>query len=319
MKILITPNSLQEGNQSAALEKLKEFSSELVFNPYGRALSEEELLPLLKDCDGYIADLDQVTGKVLAGCSKLKVISRYGVGVDGVDLKAAKEKGILVTNTPGMNAASVAELAMGLILDIAWNISMLDRKTKAGEWTSSTGTVVNGRTLGILGLGATGKKLAKLAQCFSMKVIAYSPHLIPEYAKENNIGIATFDQVIEQADVISLHMPLSKETRHLINVEVIGRMKPGTILINTARGGIVDEEAAYRALKDGHLGGLGLDAFEVEPAKDSPLFQLDNVVVTPHTGSYTKEAMKNMENMAVDNLIRALSGKECCNIVVPAF
>jgi len=311
MKILVTPTSMQEGKKNNALDRLKEFSSDLIYNPYKRPLTEEELIPLLKDCDGYVAGLDYITEKVLTECSNLKVISRYGAGVDRVDLEAAKAKGILVTNTPGVNAVAVAELAMGLILNLARKISMLDKKTKGGEWVRSTGIELGNKTIGILGLGAIGKNLAKYAQGFSMKVLAYDPYINEEYAKKNNITVATFEQVIENSDVLSLHLPLNKETKHLINKEVIERMKVGAILVNTSRGGIIDEEAAYEALKKGSLGGLGLDAFEVEPPIGSPLFELDNVVVTPHTGAHTKEATENMANLSVDNLIKVLSGNEC--------
>lgn len=315
MKILVTPTSMQEGKKSKALDRLKEFSSDLVYNPYGRPITEDELIPLLEDCDGYIAGLDDVTEKVLSQCKKLKIVSRYGAGVDRVDLKAAKENGILVTNTPGVNAVAVAELAFGLILSLARKIPALDRKTKAGEWVRSTGMELQGKTIGILGLGAIGKNLARYAQGFSMNVMAYDPFINEAYAKEHNITVATFDEVIRNSDVISLHLPLTNETKHLIDKNAIHQMKPGAIIINTSRGGIIDEAAAYEALKDNRLGGLGLDAFEVEPPKESPLFELDNVVVTPHTGAHTKEATDNMGDLAVDNLINVLSGKECCYIL----
>lgn len=315
MKILVTPTSMQEGKKSNALDKLKEFTSDLVFNPYGRPLTEAELIPLLRDCDGYIAGVDYITEKVIKECNKLKIISRYGVGVDRVDLKAAKAKGILVTNTPGANSVAVAELAMGLILNVARRISVLDKKTRDGEWVRSTGIELGGKTMGILGLGAIGKHLAKYAQGFSMKVMAYDPFIDEEYAKVNNIEVATLDQVISNSDVISLHLPLNEETRHLIDEAAINRMKVGAILVNAARGGIIDEYAAYEALKEGRLGGLGLDAFEVEPPTDSPLFELDNVVVTPHTGAHTKEATENMAILSVENVINVLSGIDCKYIV----
>lgn len=311
MKILVTPTSLQEGKKSAAADRLKEFSSDIIYNPYGRPLTEEELIPLLKDCDGYLAGLDYVTDKVIAECDHLKIISRYGAGYDRVDLKAATEKGIPVTNTPGVNAEAVAELAMGLILNLARRIAFLDQKTKTGDWVRSTGTELGNKTIGILGLGAIGKNLAKYARGFSMNVIAYDPYINEEYAKANNIKVATFDEVIEASDVISLHLPLNNETKHIINGACIDHMKPGVLIVNTSRGGLIDEVAACEALKSGKIGGLGLDAFEVEPPGASPLFELDNVVSTPHTGAHTKEAIEKMADLAVDNLIDVLSGKEC--------
>ncbi len=315
MKILVTPTSMQEGKNSKALELLKSFSTDLVFNSYGRPLTEDELIPLLEDCDGFIAGLDEVTEKVINSCKRLKVISRYGAGVDRVDLEAAKAKQIAVTNTPGVNAIAVAELAFSLILNLARKVSFLNEKTKAGEWIRATGMELNGKTMGIIGLGAIGKNLAKYAQGLSMNVMAYDPYINESYAKENNITVASFDEVIENADVISLHLPLTPMTKHLINKDAISRMKQGAIVINTSRGGIIDETAAYEALINHHLGGLGLDAFEVEPPTGSLLFNLDNVVVTPHTGAHTKEAIDNMADLSVENLINVLKGNECKYIV----
>lgn len=316
MRILVTPTSLQEGKKSAALDALKEFSSDLVFNPMGRPLTEEELIPLLKDCDGYLAGLDYVTENVIKACgNKLKVISRYGAGVDRVDLAAAKEQGVIVTNTPGVNAVAVAELAFGLALSVARKVSYLDSKTREGEWVRQTGIELGGKVMGIMGLGAIGKNVARYAQGFGMNVMAYDPYINEVYARENNIKVASFEEVIKQADIISLHLPLTKETKHLFNANVMADMKKTAIIINTSRGGIIDEDAAYELLKKGELGGLGLDAFEIEPPTASPLFELNNVVVTPHTGAHTHEATENMANSAVKNLIDVLSGKECSNIV----
>lgn len=315
MKILVTPTSLQPGKGLQALETLKAFSEDLVFNTTGKPLSEDDLIPLLKDCDGYVAGLDFVTEKVINACPNLKVISRYGAGFDRVDIAAAKAKGIPVTNTPGVNAEAVGELAMGLIMSIARKIPYLDGQTRSGEWVRSTGMELKGKTLGIMGLGAIGKVVARCAQGFGMNVIAYDPFINKEYCAEKGIGVCTFDEVVTQANVISLHLPLNAETKHLIGEEAIAKMQQGTIVVNTSRGGIIDEDAAYKALKAGKLGGLGLDAFEMEPPTGSPLFELNNVVVTPHTGAHTKEATDNMANSSVKNLIDVLSGNECPFVV----
>lgn len=311
MKILVTPTSMQPGKESDALDTLRRFSSDLVFNPKGKPLTEDELIPLLSDCDGYIAGLDQVTEKVLKACPNLKVISRYGVGYDAVDVEAAKKLGIAVCNTPGANSQAVAELAMAHILAIARRIPMLDRKTKEGGWVRSTGIELKDKTVGIVGLGAIGRALANCCSGFGMKLTAYDPFINEAYCKEHNIVIKTLDEIIEQSDVISLHLPLTPDTRHMINRETIARMKKGAIVVNASRGAIVDEEAAYEALTSGQLGGLGLDAFEIEPPAGNKLLELDNVVVTPHTGAHTYEAVNNMQTMAVDNAIAVLCGDEC--------
>ena len=317
MKILVTPTSMQPDKNSEALEALKKFSGDLVFNPTRKPLKEEDLIPLLKDCDGYLAGLDFVTEKVIQSCPKLKVISRYGAGYDRVDIEAAKRAGIPVTNTPGVNAQAVGELAFGLIISLARRIPFLDQQTRDGAWIRSTGTELKGKTLGILGLGAIGKVVAKCGQGFGMKVITYDPFVDEEYGMANGIESVKCDEVLKRSQVVSLHLPLNDETRNYINKETIQLMQPGAFVVNTSRGGLVHEEDAYEALKTGRLGGLALDAFAIEPPGASPLFQLENVVVTPHTGAHTKEAIENMANGAVKNLIDVMSGEDCLHVVNP--
>lgn len=315
MRILVTPTSLQPGKPSNALETLQSYSTDLVFNPTGRPLTEDELIPLLKDCDGYVAGLDFVTKKVLNTCPRLKVISRYGAGYDRVDITAASEKGIVVTNTPGVNAEAVGELAMALILSAARKVPHLNATTRTGEWIRSTGMELKNKTIGIMGLGAIGKVVARCAKGFEMHVAAYDPFINSKYCDEHHIAVCTFKEVLESCDVISLHLPLLDTTKHLIGKDAFSKMKPNAILVNTSRGGIIDENAAYEALKSGRLGGLGLDAFEVEPPHNSALFEFANVVVTPHTGAHTQEATVNMADTSVRNLIEILEGKECIHKV----
>ncbi|MDO4274009.1 MAG: phosphoglycerate dehydrogenase [Eubacteriales bacterium] len=315
MKILVTPTSLQPGKNEAALAPLRSFADELVFNPTGHPLTEDELIPLLEGCDGFIAGLDTITDKVISSCPTLKVISRYGAGYDRVDIQAAKECGVAVTNTPGVNAQAVGELAFGLILAAARKIPYLNTKTREGEWVRSSGMELKGKTLGILGLGAIGKVVAQCAQGFGMKVIAYDPYINKAYCAEHEIENVSFQELMSRSHVVSLHLPLLDSTRHLIDKEAIDRLPDGAIIVNASRGGIIDEDAAYEALRSGKLSGLGLDAFEVEPPVDSRLLTLDNVISTPHTGAHTKEATENMANAAVKNLIDLLSGKDCPYIV----
>lgn len=315
MKILVTPTSLQPDTHLGALNTLKAFSKDLVFNPYGRPLSESELIPLLQDCDGYIAGLDFITEHVLQNCPRLKVISRYGAGYDRVDIEAAAKHGVCVTNTPGANAEAVGELAMALALTAARNIAPLNTSTKKGEWMRSTGMELMGKTMGIIGFGSIGKIVARCARGFQMNVMAYDPFMDAEYCREHQIHAGSLEQVCTKADIISLHLPLTDSTRHLIDQKTISMMKSTAILVNTSRGGIIDETAAYEALKNGSLGGLALDVFEYEPPAASPLFALDNVVVTPHTGAHTKEAAVHMADLSVKNLIDVLSDSNCSYIV----
>ena len=315
MKILVTPTSFRPDKQSQALLKLQEYATEIVFNPYGRPLVQSELIELLPGCDGYIAGLDYIDAYVIASCDKLKVISRYGAGVDRVDLAAASAKKIAVCNTPGANAQAVADLTMGLLLAVARKIPFLDKNVKSGNWLRSTGIEIYGKTIGILGLGAIGKAVAKRAQGFSMRVMAYDPYIDSAFATENNIISASIEEIVREADVISLHLPLTKDTRNIISGDLMKKMKRGVIIINTARGGIIEEDVLPELLDSGQLGGLGLDAFEEEPLLETPLSAYDNVVLTPHTAAHTYEATENMADMAVQNLIDVLSENNCPYII----
>jgi D-3-phosphoglycerate dehydrogenase len=315
MKILITATSLSPDNDSPAMEKLRSFADSLVFNPKGKPLQEDELIPLLSGCDGCIAGLDFFTAKVIESAGDLKVISRYGAGVDRVDLAAAKAKNIIVCNTPGANTQAVADLTIALLLCLARKITILDRKTREGQWPRSIGIELYGKTIGILGLGAIGKAVARRASGFSMKILAYDPFINKEYAGLNGIIPADFDMVIREADFLCLHLPLTDGTKNIISAEVMKAMKKGAIVVNTARGGLIDEAAAHELLASGHLGGMGLDVFETEPPSESPLFKLENVVLTPHTAAHTGEATAAMAEMSVQNLIDVLSGRDCPNVV----
>ena len=201
------------------------------------------------------------------------------------------------------------------MLAVARRIPQLDASTKAGGWERSTGTEVYGKTLGILGLGAIGKGVAHRAKGFDMDVLAYDPFLSGEVAAQHRAHLVALDQVLAQSDIITLHLPLNDDTRQVIGAAELAAMKPGAILINTSRGGLIDEDAVLAALQSGRLGGLGVDAFVQEPPKNNPLLRLDNVVATPHTGAHTYETTESMAKAAVDNLIAMLTGRPCASIV----
>ena len=311
MKILVTPTSLQPKKNPSALKRLSAFCDNLVFNQSGKPLEEDALTELLHDCDGYLAGLDQITEKVLLNCPNLKAISRYGAGYDRVDIDTARELGIQVSNTPGANAQAVAELSFALLISLARSIPYLHTETVKGKWVRSSGTELYGKTLGIIGLGAIGKRVAACASGFNMNILAYDPYIQANYCKDHGITAASFDILLKEADFITLHLPLNNNTHHLIDRNAIALMKPTAIIVNASRGGIIDEASAYEALSANRLGGLGLDAFEQEPPGASPLFNLSNVIATPHAGAHTREATAAMANMAVDNLIAMLSGQKC--------
>jgi len=310
MKILVTPTSFLASSNAPAKTALENFTSDVVYNDLARPLNAEEVSERLKDVDGYIAGLDHITAEVIrAAPEKLKVISRYGIGVDRVDLKACQKRGIVVTNTPGTNAVAVCELAFALMLCTGRNIPRLHHAVENGQWPRSEGTELNGKVLGIIGLGAIGKLLALRARAFGMKIVACDSRFDDAFARLHDIMALELEALLEQSDFISLHVPLSDSTRRMIDAKAIERMKTGAILINTARGGLIDEGAAAEGIRSGKLGGVGLDVFEEESLRNSPLMGLDRVVFTPHAGAHTLEAIRAMGLMAVENLITVLQGK----------
>lgn len=312
MKIYVAGTSLRKDMVSPALDRLRAYG-DVVFNEKGHRLSEDEVIEELQDFDGVIAGMEPYNERVFKACKKLKVVSRYGVGYEKVNIEDAKKSGVTVTNARGSNSQSVAEMALGLMLAVARRIPDYDRELRAGNWPRTMAIELSGRTLGIIGLGNIGKKLAKICQSLGMKVIAYSPHIDKKYCKENGIEAVSIDELCSRADVISVHCALNEKTRHIINQERIALMKKETILINTSRGDTCDEEAIYEALRAGSIYGFGTDVFSVEPAMGNKLFELRECVVTPHVGGNTKEASEKMLNMAVDNLITVLNGEHCEN------
>jgi D-3-phosphoglycerate dehydrogenase len=318
MKILVTPTSFNTRTRSSAREKLDRFAGEVVFNPLGRPLEAAEIIPLLANVDGYIAGLDHIDRQVIEDAPAcLKVISRYGAGYDRVDIEAATEKGIVVTATPGSNAEAVADLTMGLMLSVARQIPLLDREVRSGGWPRRTGFEIFQKNLGIVGLGEIGKRVATRAKGFSMNIRVYDPMADRSFIQSNGLIEASLDELWRQSDVITLHVPLATDTREIINDDTIRRMKPGVIILNTARYELFDEAALLKGLADGTIKGLGLDVYADEPPTDHPLLQFPNVVLTPHAGSHTLEARNRMADMAVNNLIDVLSGRPCAGMVAP--
>ncbi|OYT58128.1 3-phosphoglycerate dehydrogenase [Euryarchaeota archaeon ex4484_178] len=285
MKVGISDSIAQEG-----VEYLKNEGFEVVDLT---SIPKEELVKYVGDLDALIVrSATKVRKEMIDAAKNLKVIGRAGVGLDNIDVEYAKSKGIKVINTPGATSISVAELTIGLILAVMRKIAYADRETRAGNWPKKKckGIEMYGKTLGIIGIGRIGKEVAKRAKAFGMKVLYYDVYR-PDEATERELGVEyrDLDTLISESDVITLHIPLLPETKHLINAERIAKMKDGAIIINAARGGIVDEEALYEALKSGKLYGAALDVYENEPLKESKLFELDNVVLTPHIGAQAKE------------------------------
>ena len=255
--------------------------------------SPEELRHILKDCQGVIVRSEtKLTEGIINSAPDLKVIGRAGVGVDNICLDAATRRGIIVMNTPQGNTTSTAEHTITLILALSRNISKADLSIRQGRWEKNkfVGIEISGKVLGVIGLGQVGGEVAKLARGLGMDVIGYDPYISSDKAKRLGVKMAELDIISQKADYITVHTPLTKETRHLINKDFLSRVKPGVRIINCARGGIVDETALYEALKDGKVAGAALDVYEKEPVTKSPLFELDNCLFTPHLGASTREA-----------------------------
>lgn len=315
MRILITPTSLSRTPDAEALAPLREMGAELIFNELGRPLTSAELTEALRGVDGVIAGLDRYDAAALAGADRLRVISRYGVGVNNVDLEAAAEQSIAVTRTPGANASAVAELAIGLTFAIARDIPRLHAEVAEGGWPRGSGIELAGRTFGVVGFGAIGRIVAERAKGLGMRVLAYDPFISATTIAETGAVPASLDELFSSADVVSLHVPLLESTRHLADATRIATMKSGAILLNTSRGGLIDEVAAREALDSGHLFGVGLDAYETEPPQNSPLIGHPRVVATPHSGAHTVEAVERMAEGSIRNLTDELSGRVSANRV----
>ncbi|MEM4700058.1 MAG: hydroxyacid dehydrogenase [Candidatus Nezhaarchaeales archaeon] len=281
-------------------------------------LSEEEMLKKVGDVDVLVVrSRTKVTKRVIEAAQRLKAIIRAGVGVDNIDMEAARRRGLVVVNTPREPAVSVAELTMSLALCLARKVSMLDRAMKQGRWMKGElGVELRGKVMGVVGLGSVGSEVARLARAFGMRVVAYDPYVSRDYAERLGVELLSFDEVLSLADFLSIHVPLTPETKGMIGRREIEKMKDGAFIINTSRGEVVDEEALYEALKSGKLAGAGLDVYSKEPPPpDHPLIKLDNVVCTPHIGGSTVEAQLRIAMAMAEDLIRIAKGEEPINRV----
>lgn len=268
--------------------------------------SQEELVNIIKGYDGLLIRSEvKVTHEVIQNADNLKVICRAGTGVDNIDIQSATKKGIVVMNVPGGNTISACEHTIGLILAMMRNIPQAHNSLKSGKWEREkfVGSELQGKTLGLIGLGRIGSEVAKRMKSFDMKVIAYDPYVSEDYAKQIGVELKTLDELLQQADIISIHVPKTDSTKNMINKHTIAKMKDGVKIVNCARGGIVNETDLYEALVSGKVSAAAIDVFEKEPLTDSPLFSLPNVVVTPHLGASTEEAQIKIAQEVSDMLI----------------
>jgi D-3-phosphoglycerate dehydrogenase len=278
-----------------------------------RQLREEErpqLPEILADYDALVVrSTTKVTADLLRAGKRLKVVGRAGIGVDNVDVAAATDLGVLVVNAPTANLMSATEHTFALLLALARRIPVADASTKAGGWDRKiTGVELCGKTLGVIGFGRIGQRVAARARGFEMQVVAFDPFLDPGAARRLEVELLPLEELLARADVITLHTPLTKETKNLLSHENLGRMKKGALLINCGRGGVVDEEALLAALESGHLGGAALDVFAEEPPRDLALVRHPKVVATPHLGAQTREAQERISTETAQMVVAALSG-----------
>lgn len=303
-KILATPRSFAHAKEALELLRSQGYTVDLFSRDH--PLSSAELSEKISGYDALILGLDHCDVNVIEAADNLKVISRNGAGYDKVDIEAASEKNITVMYAPGTNTIGVAELTMGLMYSLARDLPNISIAARQGKWQRSQGWELSGKTLGIIGLGAIGREVAKRALANDMRVIAFDP-----YARAySSVELTDLDDVIQQADILSLHTALTPETQHLINAKSLARMKDGAYLINTARGGLVDEVALCDALKSNKLAGAAMDAFEIEPPEGNPLLGLANFIATPHIGANTKESVAKANLQAAKNVLDILQGRE---------
>lgn len=308
-KILITTSSFSSAADTE-LAQLRGAGYEVVLNPHRRRLSEDEAHALLSaDVAGMIAGVEPLTRRVLAGAKGLKVVSRCGIGLDSVDLEAARELGIEILNTPDAPSSAVAEITVGLTLTVLRKIALADRQVRAGQWRSLMGRLLSAQVAGVVGYGRIGRRVATLFGAFGCRVLACDPVAT---TVAPGVTLCGLDELLVQSDIVSLHLPIGPDTAKLMSAARIAQMKKGAVLVNVSRGGLVDEAALHQALVAGHLGGAALDVFEKEPYA-GPLAALDQVVLTAHMGSAAEESRAIMEKEAASNLVRGLAAKGLMN------
>ena len=274
--------------------------------------NRSDLLKAIADVDAVlIRSATQIDEEALDAARSLKVVARAGVGLDNVDVKAATARGVMVVNAPTSNIVSAAELAVGLLLASARNIATANASLKSNQWKRSkfTGIEIAEKTVGIIGLGRIGLLFAQRIAAFGVKIIAHDPYVQPTRAQQYGISLVSLDELLKESDFISIHSPKTPETSGMISHEQLSMVKPTVHIINAARGGLIDEDALYEALKSGRVAGAGIDVFAVEPCTDSPLFSLENVVVTPHLGASTHEAQEKAGVSVAHSVRLALSGE----------
>lgn len=315
-KVVITARSFGQVSSKPS-EILTRAGCEIISSSIDRPLSSDELCGLVSEADAIIVGNDRVSASVVDCAPKLKVISRYGAGVDNIDIQAATARGIVVTNTPGVNDDAVADLTVGLMIALARHIFETVNMVRQGKWSRIMGFSMAGKNVGVIGLGRVGKAVVRRLAGFEVAILAYDPMRDDRFAQEYSVSYVPLSTLLARSDFVTLHTPLTPQTRHLIGAREFSLMKPTAFLINTSRGAVVDEEALYTALKERRIAGAALDVLSHEPPLGNPLITLDNVLVTSHIGGYTCESVDNMGILAATNVVDVLEGRRTQYVVNP--
>lgn len=304
-------------NLDAARAAVSRIGGELV---QAKAGTPEAILEVARNADAILTTYAKVTTEVVQALTKCKIIARFGIGVDNVDIEMATKKGIVVTKVPDYCIDEVSDHAMALLLAVVRKIPYSNKLVQAGRWEMPAVVPISrlrGRTLGLVGFGRIPQLVAPKAQSFGMKVITYDPFVPKEVLAKAGVQHAEFEELVKTSDFISLHCPLMPETRHIMSAKVFAMMKPSAYLVNTGRGPLVDEAALAASLDKGQLAGAALDVVEKEPPTDSPILGRDNVIITPHTAFYSEEALLDLQTKAAEEVVRVLSGEAPKNPVNP--
>lgn len=302
MKVFVSTHPFSSTSE-LPMKLIKENGFELSVNEYGRKITSAELAHEIKDAEVLIAGTEKISEDVFKNATNLKLISRVGIGLDGIDFELCKKYGVRVAYTPDAPTMAVAELCVGLMLDLARKISQTDKAIKNGIWNRHMGMLLYGKTVGIIGIGRIGKSLVHLLSSFNVKFKAYDVAPDLAFGRLYKVDFVTKEEVLSQSDIISINLPLKSDTKDFITIKEFGLMKKESFLINTARGGIVNEHDLYLALKDGIIAGAAVDVFEEEPYSGE-LIQLENCLLTCHMGASTIDSRTDMEVQALEEAIR---------------
>lgn len=313
--ILIGPANYEQLCPSGRA-KFLEAGARLIENPHDRPYTREELFELVPQISGAVVGVEAWDAEVIQRAPGLQVLSKLGVGIDNIDLDAATAQGVLVTNVPGGNTNAVAELALGLVLALFRHIPAMGAAARSGDWTRYVGAEIAGKTVGLIGFGSIGRRFAQLLSGFGVNVSAWDPYPDLQQAESLGVQLTEFDTVLAESDIVSLHVPSLPETHHLMSTRNLAMMKLGSVLVNTARGALVDERALVAALESGHLAGAALDVFEVEPVPvDSPLLALPNVIATSHGAADSFEAYEHIGIVTAEAILGRLAGVTPKNVL----